>query len=90
MAKVQADPVEIRRFQRNLGTFNRELKALTGKLQTQLRALNETWRDDEYRKFEQEISQVMTAFNRYLAESERYSKHLDKKAAPLEQYGGGG
>ena len=89
MAKVHADPVEIRRFQRNLGTFNRELKTLTGRLQTQLRTLGESWQDDEYRKFEQEISQVVTAFNRYLAESERYSKHLDKKARPLEEYGGG-
>lgn len=88
MDGVEANPAEIRRFQRNLNTFNRELRALTSKLQSQLRSLGTTWRDDEYRKFEQNMAQATKAFDRYLAQADEYSRYLDKKAEPLERYKG--
>lgn len=90
MGGVIADPKNIRDFQRQLGQFNRELDALTRKLKGQLRTLNSTWRDSEYQKFEQQINEVMTAFNRYLQQSEEYTRYLDKKAKPLEDYQGRG
>ena len=90
MGGVIADPKNIRDFQRQLGQFNRELDAITRKLKGQLTTLNSTWRDSEYQKFEQQINEVMTAFNRYLQQSEEYTRYLDKKAKPLEDYQGRG
>ena len=88
MSGVIADPKEIRRFQSGLRQFNQQLDSITRKVKGQLRTLSTTWRDSEYRKFEQEMNEVLNAFNRYLRQSEQYLRHLDKKAEPLERYKG--
>lgn len=88
MSGVVADPQEIRKFQSNLKQFNRQLETITRKLKGQLRTLGTTWRDSEYRKFEQDMNEVFKAFNRYLDQSEEYLRHLNKKAEPLERYKG--
>lgn len=90
MSGVNADPKNIRDFQRQLGQFNRDLDASTRKLKGQLRTLNSSWRDGEYQKFEQQINEVISALNRYLQQSEVYIRYLDKKAEPLERYLGRG
>jgi uncharacterized protein YukE len=88
MSGVHADPKEIRRFQSDMNRFNGELDVITKKLKSHLRTLGDTWRDDEYRKFEAMIDDVLRSFNRYLVQSNSYVNHLAKKAADLEKYQG--
>jgi len=90
MSGVAADPKNIRDFQRQLSQFNRELDTITRKLKGQLRTLNTSWHDSQYQKFEQQMNEVLNAFNRYSQQSEQYIRYLDKKAEPLERYQGRG
>jgi len=90
MSGVVADPKNIRDFQRQLNQFNREIDNLTRRLKGQLRSLSTSWRDAEYRKFEQQMNEALTSFRRYMEQSEQYIRYLDKKAEPLERYQGRG
>lgn len=86
MSQVISDPAEIRRFQAALRQFNSELAASTGRIRAQLHSLGSAWRDQEYTRFCQELEGVILLFERYLQRSEEYIRHLDAKAAPLEEY----
>lgn len=86
MSTVISDPAEIRRFQAALRQFNGEVSASTSRIDAQLRSLGSAWRDQEYTKFSQELDSVIQAFKRYLQSADGYIRHLDAKAAPLEQY----
>jgi len=86
MNKVISDPASIRNFQRQLRIFNGDLESIIKKLKSQLNILGEDWRDSEFHKFEQQMDDVVKAFNRYLQESDEYVRYLNKKAEPLEDY----
>jgi uncharacterized protein YukE len=90
MPGVIADPNNIRQFQSQLKQFNSELERITTRLSGNLRTLNESWRDAEYHKFEQQLTEVINVLNRYSSKSIEYTRYLDKKAEPLERYQGHG
>jgi len=86
MPQVVSDPAEIRRFQAALRQFNGEVSGSTSRIRAQLRSLGSAWRDQEYARFSQELEAVIQNFERYLQSADGYLRHLDAKAAPLEQY----
>src|SRR5204863_3079247 len=51
MAKAHVDPADLRKFAQDLNRFNNELQTLLGGLHAKMRALENTWRDQEQRKF---------------------------------------
>src|SRR5262245_44956869 len=51
MSKAHVDPAELRRFAQDLARFNNELQSLVGGLHARMRNLENTWRDQEQRKF---------------------------------------
>lgn len=83
---VVSNPKHIRNFHGQLKRFNQDLDSSTRKLKGQLRTLNERWRDVKYREFEQQIDEMLKAFNRYLGQSDSYIKHLDRLATDLEKF----
>jgi uncharacterized protein YukE len=86
MAKAQADPVELRRFAQDLNRFNTELTALFGSINSKLRALEQTWRDAEQRKFTESFDQTAKGIGAFIADSHQHVQMLNKKATLLEEY----
>jgi uncharacterized protein YukE len=86
MGKAQADPAELRRFAADLNRFNTELGALFGSINSKLRALEQTWRDAEQRKFTEAFDQTAKGIGIFLDNSHQHVQMLSKKAALLEEY----
>lgn len=86
MAKVNVDPAELRRFARDLNTFNQEMQTLLGGLNSKLRGLEETWRDQEQRKFAEQFNHTVKSVSTFMNSSQEYVAFLNKKAAHVESY----
>jgi len=86
MAKAHVDPAELRRFARDLHRFNLELQNLLNALQSRLRGLEQTWQDQEQKKFAEEFQQAVKALARFLDVSARHVTFLAKKAGHVEDY----
>ena len=86
MGKAQADPAELRRFAQDLNRFNTELGALFGSINSKLRALEQTWRDNEQRKFTEAFDQTAKALSVFLESSTYHVQFLNKKATLIEEY----
>jgi uncharacterized protein YukE len=86
MAKANVDPVELRRFARELNRVNSDLETLMGGLHSRLQSLEKTWQDQEQRKFVEEFDQTMKTLNRFLESSGRHASFLIKKATIIEEY----
>jgi uncharacterized protein YukE len=84
--QVIANPEELRSFARALDTFNDQLVQLVSGLSSRLAGLGESWRDREFTEFKDVLDQTVHHLNRFLGESERYVRFLQKKADPLDEY----
>ena len=86
MAKAHVDPVELRRFARELNRFNGELETLVGRLHSRMQGLEKTWQDQEQRQFSEEFERTIKTLGRFLDSSERHVAFLTKKATIIEEY----
>jgi uncharacterized protein YukE len=86
MGKAQADPAELRRFATDLNRFNTELYQLFGSINSKLRALEQSWRDAEQRKFTEAFDQTAKGIGIFLDNSVQHVQMLNKKATLLEEY----
>ena len=69
-----------------LNRFNGELQSLMGGLHGRLRGLENTWRDQEQRKFVEVFEQTLKVLNVFLENSHLHASFLSKKAAAIENY----
>jgi uncharacterized protein YukE len=86
MSKAHVDPAELRRFAQDLSRFNNELQALVSGLHARMRNLENTWRDQEQRKFAEAFEQTVKVFGGFLEASHQHVSFLGKKAALIEEY----
>ncbi len=86
MGKAHVDPTELRRFARDLTRFNEDLGTLTSGLKARLNALEQSWRDQEQRKFSEEFDQTVKVLQRFSLASQDHISFLLKKAAHIEEY----
>ena len=86
MSKAQADPAELRRFAQDLNRFNIELTGLFQSINSKLRALEQSWRDNEQRKFTEAFDQTAKGIGIFIDSSHQHVQMLSKKAALLEEY----
>lgn len=86
MAKVDVDPVELRRFAQDLNRFNNELRTLVGSLHGRMRGLSESWRDQEQKKFAESFEQTARSLEKFLDASQQHVQFLAKKATLVEEY----
>lgn len=80
------NPEEVRRFAAALKRYNEEITNSTRRVQGQFRQLGSTWRDQEYKRFEQEFQQATNAIRRFLNTSEQYTQYLKRKAEAAQRY----
>jgi uncharacterized protein YukE len=86
MAKAHVDPDELRRFARDLNRFNLELTALVQGLNARLRGLEQTWQDQEQKKFSEEFTQATKVLSRFLDISQQHVAALTRKASFIDEY----
>ncbi len=86
MAKAHVDPAELRRFAQDLNRFNNELQSLVSGLHARMRNLENTWRDQEQKKFAESFEQTVKALGGFLEASTTHVSLLAKKANLIEEY----
>ena len=86
MGKASVDPAELRRFAADLNRFNNELQGLLAGLHGKMRALEQTWRDQEQRKFSEAFEQTAKSLANFLEQSHQHATFLGKKASLIEDY----
>jgi uncharacterized protein YukE len=86
MGKANVDPSELRRFASDLTRFNNELQGLMSGLHARMRGLENTWRDQEQRKFAEAFEGTMRALAVFLEASHEHVSFLNKKASLIEDY----
>ena len=86
MGKANVDPAELRRFSQDLNRFNNELQTLVAGLHARMRNLENTWRDQEQRKFAEAFDQTAKALGTFMEASQMHVQFLGKKAALIEDY----
>ncbi len=86
MSKAHVDPTELRRFAQDLARFNNELQSLVAGLHGRLRNLENTWRDQEQRKFSEAFEQTAKVLGQFLEASGQHVSFLGKKASLIEDY----
>jgi len=88
MPGIHADPKEIERFRGQLTKFNNELERMTSQLEGNMRELGNTWQDQQFQKFSNEMTQSIHSFKRYLQSADSTLRELSKKVYHLNEYGG--
>jgi uncharacterized protein YukE len=86
MGKASVDPAELRRFAQDLNRFNQDLAGLMAGLHAKMTGLENTWRDQEQRKFAEAFSQTMKVLGGFLEASQQHVQFLAKKAGLIEEY----
>lgn len=86
MGKAHVDPLELRRFASDLNRFNNDLQGLIGSLHAKMRGLEQTWRDQEQRKFAEAFESTVKALGNFMEASKEHVSFLNKKAAIVEEY----
>ena len=86
MARANVDPAELRRFARDLKRFSGELRTMMAALHARAQDLATSWRDQEQRKFAEEMDQAIKTLNWFLESANRHVAFLGKKAGHVEEY----
>lgn len=86
MSQAIMDPEEVRRFAKELKTFNVGLQQGMSLLEARFKALGDSWQDQEHRKFADEFGQTMRALRKFIEVSDRHAPFLLRKARRIEAY----
>lgn len=86
MSKANVDPGELRRFAADLSRFNNDLQGLVSGLHARMRGLEQSWRDQEQKKFSESFEQTVRVLSGFLDASHQHVQVLNKKATLVEEY----
>lgn len=89
MNKAVVDPEELRQFAAHLHRFTEELKQRTTALASQMNQLEQSWRDEQQRKFNEEFTDELRQLSRLLQTTEQHVPYLLRKAEQIDAYLGG-
>ncbi len=86
MSKAHVDPAELRKFAQDLARFSNDVQTLLAGLNGKMRALEQTWRDQEQRKFAEAFNTTAKAVGNFLEAAHEHAQLLNKKAGAVEEY----
>lgn len=86
MAKVNANPEDIKRFARDLHRFNHDLTSLLQGINGKMHMLEGSWQDQEQQKFQEQFQQANNVLLRFIESSDQHVKFLMRKAQHIENY----
>ncbi|XZE52973.1 WXG100 family type VII secretion target [Planctomycetaceae bacterium SH139] len=86
MNQAIVDPEQLRRFAANLKIFSEELQQRATALSSQMNQLEQTWRDQQQKKFAAEFNEQLRQLNRLIESTREHVPYLLRKAEQAEQY----
>ncbi|MCS1411869.1 MAG: hypothetical protein M2R45_05071 [Verrucomicrobia subdivision 3 bacterium] len=86
MPQAIMDPEEVRRFAKELRTFNTGLQQSMSLLEARFKALGDSWQDQEHRIFADEFGQTMRVLKKFVEVSNQHTPFLLRKAQRIEDY----
>ena len=86
MSQAVVDPEELRQFASHLHRFVEDLKEKSTALGSQMNQLEQTWRDEQQRKFATEFSEQMRQLSRLVKTTEQHIPYLLRKAEQIDAY----
>ena len=86
MNQAIADPEQLRQFAAHLHRFSEEIKNLSSNLSGHMNQLEQTWRDEQQRKFADDFNSQMQQMGRLIKVSEEHVPYLLRKAAQIDAY----
>jgi uncharacterized protein YukE len=86
MPQAIVDPEELRRFALSLKKFNGDVQERIKLLASQMASLEQTWRDQEQKKFAEEFQQQIQSLGRFIEVVDRHVPYLVRKAEIIEEY----
>ncbi|MAI73861.1 MAG: hypothetical protein CMM01_23590 [Rhodopirellula sp.] len=86
MNQAIADPEQLRQFAAHLHRFSEEIKNLSSNLSGHMNQLEQTWRDEQQRKFADDFNSQMQQMGRLIKVSEEHVPYLLRKAEQIDAY----
>jgi uncharacterized protein YukE len=86
MPQAIVDPEQLRHFAAMLQRYSQTIRESTSALAQAQARLNESWRDQEQRRFSEEFDEQVKLVQKLLDISEKHVPYLVKKAEIIDQY----
>ena len=86
MNQAIVDPEQLRRFAANLKIFSEDLQQRSAALSAQMNQLEQTWRDQQQRKFAAEFEVQLRQMAKLVEASKQHVPYLMRKAEQAEHY----
>ncbi len=86
MNQAVVDPEQLRQFAGHLHRFAEEMKQRSAGLASQMNQLEQTWRDEQQRKFAEEFTDQMRQMSRLIKTTEQHVPYLLRKAEQIDAY----
>jgi WXG100 family type VII secretion target len=86
MNQAVVDPEQLRQFAGHLHRFAEEMKQRSSGLASQMNQLEQTWRDEQQRKFAEEFTTQMRQMTRLIQTTEQHVPYLMRKAEQIDAY----
>lgn len=86
MTQAIVDPEHLRQFAGHLHRFSQEMQQQANGLAAQLNQLEQTWRDEQQRKFAGEFTAQMQQLSRLIQTTEDHIPYLLRKAEQIDAY----
>lgn len=86
MSQAVVDPEQLRQFAAQLHRFAEEMKQRSSGLASQMNQLEQTWRDEQQRKFSEEFTAQMRQLSRLIQSTEQHVPYLLRKAEQIDAY----
>ncbi len=86
MSQAVVDPEQLRQFAAHLHRFAEEMKQRSSGLASQMNQLEQTWRDEQQRKFSEEFTAQLRQLSRLIQSTEQHVPYLLRKAEQIDAY----
>lgn len=86
MSSAHVDPADLRRFAADLNRFNNDLQQLLAGINGKMRALEQTWRDQEQKKFSEQFAVTAKTLAKFGEAAHEHVQFLGRKAGIIEDY----
>ncbi len=86
MTQAVVDPEQLRQFAAQLKNFAEDLRQRSTTLATQMNRLEQTWRDEQQRKFSEDFIVQLRGLTRIIQSTEQHVPYLLRKAEQIDAY----
>jgi len=86
MSQAVVDPEQLRQFATHLKLFADELRSRSTSLATQMNRLEQTWRDEQQRKFSDDFVDQLRGLSKIIQSTEQHIPYLLRKAEQIDAY----